>query len=100
MRRLEYLRRTRSAPGRARNATEAVLVLAHVTRERHRLQQERAGLEKRLRGIEVRLAELTVTETRLAPALQMQLDRLTAGTAVREPVAPLPAGVGEVTLQY
>ncbi len=69
MRRLEYSRRIRCAPGRARNTAEAVMYLAHVTRERHRLEQERKSLATRIRKIEKRLTMITDTETKLAPSI-------------------------------
>lgn len=106
MKRLEYMRRTRSALGRAKNATEAVMCLAQVARERHRLQQERRGLAKRLSRIDARLGALVHTETRLAPmiqarvaASQQEAQRMAPPPPLARP-APLPAGVTEVTLQY
>lgn len=100
MRRLEYTRRTRSAPGHARNASEAVLVLAQVTRERQRLQQERSALEKRIRNIELRLSQIAGTETRLVPAIQLQLDRMSASVPAQATAVALPPGTDEVTLRY
>ena len=106
MRRLEYLRRTRSAPGRVKNATEAVMCLAQVARERHRLQQERRGLAKRLSRIDARLGALVHTETRLAPMIQARVAASQLEAQRTTPPAPLarsahlPVGVTEVTLQY
>jgi cell division septum initiation protein DivIVA len=106
MKRLEYARRTRTAPGHAKNATEAVMCLAQVARERHRLQQERRGLAQRLSRIDARLGALVHTETRLAPMIQarvaasQQEAQRTAPPAPLARSAPLPAGVTEVTLQY
>ena len=100
------MRRTRSGPGRAKNATEAVLCLAQVARERQRLQQERRGLAKRLNRIDARLGALVHTETRLAPMIQARVAASqqdaprTAPPAPPPRPAPLPAGVTEVTLQY
>ena len=104
MRRLEYTRRIRSVPCRARNSAEAAMYLAHVTRERYRLQQERTSLEKRIRRIERRLTLIADAEGKLVPALQ-------PGTAAMEPSQSLPMaraarpaaampGVMEMTLQY
>ena len=104
MRRLEYTRRIRSVPSRARNTAEAAMYLAHVTRERHRLQQERTSLEKRIRRIEKQLTVIADAEGKLVPALQ-------PATAAVEPSRPLPAarvarppaadpGVMEITLHY
>src|SRR3954447_3057706 len=109
MKRLEIVRRfksVRGVAGQARNAAEAVMVLAHVARERHRLEQERHSLGKRLTRIDARLTEIAGTEMRLVPAIQA-IPYRPAGAApppaAAEPVrprAPLPAGVTQVTLQY
>ena len=103
MRRLEFSRMIRTLPGRARNSAEAAMYLAHVVRERHRLEQERQSLEKRIRRIEARLTSMAGMETKLAPALQP--GAATQGPPVptvarthRAPVSPFE--VGEVTLQY
>jgi hypothetical protein len=91
-------------PGRARNTAEAAMYLAHVARERHRLQQERTSLEKRIRRIERQLTLIAGTEGKLVPALQ-------PATAAVEPCQPpsmahtvraaaAHAGVMEITLQY
>jgi hypothetical protein len=105
VKRLEYMRRTRTAIGRAKNATEAVMCLAQVARERHRLQQERRGLAQRLSRIDARLGALVHTETRLAPMIQARVasqqdaQRMAPPAPLARP-ASLPAGVTEVTLQY
>ena len=102
MKRLEYVRRNRSIPGHAKSATEAVMCLAQCARERHRLQQERRSLAKRLTRIDARLGSLVVTETRLAPMIQARVaaSQLESGRTAPTPRAALPAGVTEVTLQY
>jgi|SRR5690349_2414243 hypothetical protein len=113
MKRLESIRRFRSVrgvAGQVRNAAEAVMVLAHVARERHRLEQERRSLGKRLTRIEERLTEIAGTEMRLVPTIQAMPHRPpdpdvspSMPLAVAVPVrarAPLPAGVTQVTLQY
>lgn len=109
MKRLECIRRFRSVrgvAGQARNAAEAVMVLAHVARERHRLEQERRSLGKRLTRIDARLTEIAGTEMRLVPTIQAMPHRpADAESAVVVPVpvrvrAALPAGVTQVTLQY
>jgi hypothetical protein len=61
------------------------MYLAHVSRERHRLQQERTSLEKRIRRIERRLTMIADTEGKLVPALQ-------CGTPAADVSHPLPAG--------
>jgi len=105
MKRLEYTRRIRTVPGHVRNAAEAVMYLAHVARERYRLEQERKSLAKRIQRIEVRLTQISGTETKLVPAMQASPQRpgdvdvpLPAPMAVRPRL--LPAGVTQVTLQY
>ena len=70
MKRLEYERRIRTAPGHARNAAEAVMFLAQVARERHRLGQEQRSLVKRMQRIQARLSAIAETETKLVPMLQ------------------------------
>jgi hypothetical protein len=98
MRRLEYTRRTRSTPANARNATEAVMFLAHVGRERNRLAQEKTTLEKRIRRIDARLDEIAGTETRLVPVIQSGLQR--AGDGVGRYPPPAAAAAPEATLRY
>ena len=109
MKRLEIVRRFRSVrgvAGQARNAAEAVMVLAHVARERHRLEQERRSLGKRITRIEARLTEISDTEMRLVPAIQAMPHRPAepAAPVAATPPPPrrplLPAGVTQVTLQY
>jgi hypothetical protein len=110
MKRLEIVRRFRSVrgvAGQARNAAEAVMVLAHVARERHRLEQERRSLGKRLTRIDARLTEIAGTEMRLVPTIQAMPHRpagpepaAVAATMPPRARAPLPAGVTQVTLQY
>ena len=109
MKRLEIVRRFRSVrgvAGQARNAAEAVMVLAHVARERHRLEQERRSLGKRITRIDARLTEIAGTEMRLVPTIQAMPHRPSdAEPSPSMPVpvrarAPLPAGVTQVTLQY
>ena len=104
MRRLEYTRRIRSAPARARNSAEAAMVLAHVTRERHRLQQERTSLEKRIRRIERQLTLIADAEGKLVPVLQS----VTPAVSGCQPLpvarvarsAAAQSGGMEITLQY
>ncbi|HEY7172682.1 MAG TPA: hypothetical protein VH417_17640 [Vicinamibacterales bacterium] len=91
MRRLEYTRRGRAITTHAKNATEAVMCLAQVTRERQRLQQERITLEKRMRTIANRLLQLAGAERQLVPVLQIG--------APAAPGAAAAAGT-ELTLQY
>jgi len=109
MKRLESIRRFRSVrgvAGQVRNAAEAVMVLAHVARERHRLEQERRSLGKRLTRIDARLTEIAGTEMRLVPTIQAMPHRPPdpePSPAMPLPLrarAPLPAGVTQVTLQY
>lgn len=97
MRRLEYERRTRTVPGHARNAAEAVMCLAQVARERHRLGQERRTLAKRIQRIEARLTAIAATETKLVPLIQAEH----APAAVPGRLArPLPPQSGAMTLHY
>jgi hypothetical protein len=98
MRRLEYTRTIRAIPGRARTTAEAAMYLAHVARERHRLEQERHSLEKRIRRIEARLTTIAGAETKLTPALLPGPGRAAVGPVPRAP--GLPAEIGEITLRY
>jgi hypothetical protein len=101
MRRLEYMRKIPTARLRTRTAAEAVLALAQVARERHRLEQERRGLERRLQRIDLRLTEISGTETRLVPAIQGAMQRkATTGPGEPRPAPPPADRVGELTLQY
>ncbi len=97
MRRLEYTRTVRAVPGRTRNTAEAAMFLAHVVRERHRLEQERRSLEKRIRRINARLTSIAGTETKLGPSLRPEPTGRAAATVSRP---GLPPEIGEVTLQY
>jgi hypothetical protein len=101
MRRLEYTRRIPTARPRTRTAAEAVMALAQVARERHRLEQERRGLERRLQRIDSRLTQIAGTETKLVPAIQGVLQRK-ASIAPGEVLAAPPRvdRLGEVTLHY
>jgi hypothetical protein len=102
MRRLEFTRPGRNAATLPRNAGEAVTQLAHLARERQRLQQERATLMRRIRRIDTRLRAIAATETRLMPLIHAEVQAKSAGeatTPTRKPVV-LPAGMGEVTLRY
>ena len=101
MRRLEYTRKTATARPRTRTAAEAVMALAQVARERHRLEQERRGLARRLQRIDLRLTEIAGTETRLVPAIQGVMQR-NGPLASREPLPAPPSAdrLGDVTLQY
>ncbi len=100
MRRLEYTRAVRAVPGRARNTAEAAMYLAHVVRERHRLEQERRSLEKRIRRIDARLTSISGTETKLGPSLRSAPAGHAPASARPASRPGLPLESGEVTLQY
>jgi hypothetical protein len=105
MRRLDYTRKARSVPLNARNAAEAVMFLAQVARERHRLEQEKHTLDRRIRRIELRLGEIARTEGRLVPVVRRNGepgDRPASPPAAAAPQRPavLPPGVTQVTLTY
>ena len=95
MRRLEYTRNMPTPRAHARNAADAVLVLAQVARERQRLEQERQSLAKRMRRIELRLTQIAGAETRLVPVIAGA-----RGTAAAPSGAPTPGSVGDVILHY
>ena len=101
MRRLEFSRMIRTLPGRARNSAEAAMYFAHVVRERHRLEQERQSLEKRIRLIEARLTSMAGMETKLSPTRQPAgaSQGSTGPTAARTPRTPA-FDIGAVTLQF
>ena len=99
MRRLEISRPLRTTvTARARNAGEAVQQLAHLSRERHRLGQERIAVMRRIRKIDARLEAIAATEGKLLPMIQVEAAPPPAPAAKRPTVAP--PGPGEVTLQY
>jgi hypothetical protein len=118
MKRLEYTRPVRTSTGRARNAGEAAQQLAHVTRERLRITQERTALVRRIQKIDGRLEALTVLEDKLLPMMSQEAARAKAALPIPEPPqsaplaapppaappakpqSPLPFGMSEVTLQY
>ena len=87
-----------------RTAVHRLMRRPHVTRERHRLQQERTSLEKRIRRIERQLTLIADAEGKLVPAIQ-------AITPAGDVTHPLPlaraarpaaaeSGAMEMTLQY
>jgi len=94
MRRLEFTHKMRTISARAKSAAEAVIFLGQVARERGRLEQERHGLQRRIRKIDARLGVLAGTETRLVPLAQLGFQRPAAPAAL----ATEPSG--EVTLRY
>ena len=98
MKRLEYERRIRTTPGHAKNAAEAVMCLAQVARERHRLGQERRSLAKRMQRIEARLTAIAATETKLVPFLRTD-HTAGAGASGTVPRPGLPAPFAAI-LQY
>jgi hypothetical protein len=105
VKRLEYRRRIRSVPGHARNAAEAVMYLAHVARERHRLEQEQNSLVKRISRIRARLARIAGAETKLVlpihpGARPSEAPPLPPAAVERAPALPLPAGITQVTFTY
>lgn len=117
MRRLECARPARTAIGQARNAGEAVQQLAHLSRERQRVAQERVSLIRRIRKLDARLVSMTALESKLLPMIRQEAGRSTAAPSPQSPppaaaVAPappaapvrrhaaLPIGLSEVTLQY
>ena len=102
-RRLDCSRRIRSAPGQARNSAEAVMFLAQVTRERHRLEQERRSLDMRLAKIQKRLGAIADAETRLVPLIHLGKVEATQTAGAAAPPARhtvIAPGVAEFTLQY
>ena len=114
MRRLESTRPSRTLTGQARNAGEAAQQLAHVTRERLRIGQERQALGRRIQKIDARLVALARLEEKLLPMMSKEAARAKAALpapapppAAPPPSAPpakpqvaWPIGLNEVTLQY
>jgi hypothetical protein len=98
MRRLEYARRYRTVPTHSRNAADAVMVLAQVARERHRLGQEQRSLVKRIKRIEARLTAIAATETKLVPMIRVDATPPASICAAVPPrTGPVAAGM---TLHY
>ena len=127
MRHVEFTRPARTATGRARNAGEAAQQLAHLTRERLRIGQERKALVARIQKIDDRLGAIAAFEEKLLPMVRKEADRARGAQTPpppRPPAPPLPAappspqlsaappappvrrhavlpiGMSEVTLQY
>jgi hypothetical protein len=108
MRRLEFTnRRVRAVPGRARNAAEAMMYLANAARERHRIDQEKKALLKRLHALDSRLTALAGEETKLNQlARPADADAPASPPPPAPPVPPaytraaVPSGFRAVTLQY
>jgi hypothetical protein len=99
MRRLEISRPLRTTiTARARNAGEAVQQLAHLSRERQRLGQERIAVMRRIRKIDARLEAIAATEGKLLPMIQVEATAQPAPAAKRPAI--LPPGPGEVKFQY
>ena len=103
MKRLEYERKLRTGAAHARNASDAVMLLAQIAREQRRLRQESATLERRVRRIHQRLQELAAAEARVAPVVQRRFQQRN-GEPVRRSTsadaAPPPADTAEMTLLY
>lgn len=98
MKRIEFMGHRRKSPLLSRNSADAVMMLAQITLERRRLEQERSSLEKRLRRIDGRLHMIAGAETRLLPAIH--------STSTSAPKAEMildkavPSRFAEVVLQY
>ena len=97
MKRLEYARRYRTVPTHSRNSADAVMVLAQVARERHRLGQEQRSLVKRMRRIEARLTAIAAAETKLVPKIRIEPP---PASVLAAPLRPAPAAAGGMTLHY
>lgn len=103
LKRIEHIRKVRAAPFHGNTATAVVTVLAHMAREKQRLEQERGNWEKRIQRIEFRLKQISAAEARLIPKVQLAVPDalpkkpalLAAGTR-----SPLPPGFRELTVQY
>jgi hypothetical protein len=108
MKKLEFERpRSRTIRSHVRSTTDAVMVLAHVARERYRLGQERQSLVKRMKRIEARLTAIAATETKLVPMIRVDTQGPMTGADtpppavyVPPPPRPAPAYAGGMTLQY
>ena len=98
MRRIEFMGHRRKTPMQSRNAADAIMLLAQISLERRRLEQERSSLEKRLRRIDGRLHMIAGAETRLLPAIHV------AATPQTKPNIPIGTstrqGFAEVVVQY
>jgi hypothetical protein len=90
MRHLEFSRPARTATGKARNAGEAAQQLAHVTRERLRLGQERKALLARIQKIDGRLGVLSALEDKLVPMVRKEADRAKGAQSPLQPPSPAP----------
>jgi len=104
MKRLEFVHQRRKSPLQSRGAADAVMMLAQITLERRRLQQERASLEKRLLRIDGRLHAIAGAETRLLPTIQISpVPSPKSSTSLLVPPVQekaLSPGLAEVVMQY
>ncbi len=110
MKRLEYTRHSRKTNFQAKSASDVVMLLAQITFEKRRLEQERACLQKRLSRIDGRLTQIAGTETQLVPAIHTPLrpenlpSPALAAADIREIPAPrprlIPSGCAEMVMQY
>jgi len=104
MKRLEFVHHRRKSSLQSRGAADAVMLLAQITLERRRLQQERSSLEKRLLRIDGRLQDIAGTETRLLPTIGLspgsepKSNIALATPMIRE--KPVHSGFAEVVVQY
>lgn len=98
MKRIEFMGHRRKSAMQSRNAADAVMMLAQITLERRRLEQERSSLEKRLRRIDGRLHMIAGAETRLIPAIHV------SPSSQSKPAIPLNAPAhprfAEFVVQY
>jgi|SRR5215813_8591559 len=104
MKRLEFVHQRRKSPLQSRGAADAVMMLAQITLERRRLEQEKTSLEKRLLRIDGRLDAIAGTETRLLPTIRVSpapTPRSNVALAVAIPrEKPVRSGFAEVVVQY
>ena len=107
MKRLEYTRQSRKTHLQSKAAADVVMLLAQITFEKRRLEQERVSLQKRISRIDGRLSQIAGAETQLVPAIQAAprpASQLAAPAAARELPAARPrifsSGCAEMVVQY
>ena len=102
MKRLEHIRTLRNQTSRsqAKSPTGAVMVLAQISQEKQRLQQERGNWERRLQKIDARLREIAGMEQRLCATANFERPPEGSGPTPGKTNGGPPPGFAELTMKY
>ena len=99
MNRMQSLPRIRIGAPHARNSG-AAQVLAQISTERRRLEQERGNWQQRMRRIDLRLREIAAMEARLLANIKPSMAPAIPAPANVPRSSELPRGVTQITMQY